>query len=74
MSEIHQLIASIVLTCVSSTWYIARTIRSVETGLGDKLELHMKEDRRIFQEHGLRLQKVELKQFGFTGAGEDAFP
>ncbi len=68
------LMATIASTSAMSGWWVARTLRQVETNITNKLTAHEVEDQRIFEEHGLRLQRVELSEFGFTGAGKDAFP
>jgi hypothetical protein len=66
------LMATIASTSAMSGWWVARTIRQVENNITSKLTTHETEDQRIFQEHGLRLQRVELRSFGFTGAGAEA--
>lgn len=65
------LMATVAGASAGSSWYIGKIIRGVEKAVSDKLEAHEAEDRRIFQEHGLRLQRVEISEFGFTGAGKE---
>ncbi len=65
------LMATIASTSAASGWWFARTLRAEAEKLTAKLTIHEAEDQRIFKEHGLRLQRVELSEFGFTAAGKD---
>ena len=70
---------AICLTVAGCTWRLARIIRDVETTLTGKLASHAIDDMSLFNEHGLRLQKLETHAFGFTqnvpkGSAADYFP
>ncbi len=67
------LMTTIATASAGSAIYIGKIIRAVEVNLSAKLTAHEAEDRRIFQEHGLRMQRLELREFGWTGAGKEVF-
>ena len=65
------LMGTIAASSAASAWWVGRMLRSVETNLSAKLREHEDDDQRIFEEHGLRLQRLEIHGFGFTAAGKD---
>jgi hypothetical protein len=68
------IITTIIVAASGSGWWLSGRFRSLEKTLGDKFDKHEKEDLRIFGEHGLRLQRLELREFGFTSVGRDNPP
>jgi len=66
------LMGTIAASSAASAWWVGRMLRTVEMNVITKLTEHESEDQRIFQEHGLRLQRLEIHDFGFTAAGKDA--
>jgi hypothetical protein len=66
------LMGTIAASSAASAWWVGRMLRSVEINLSAKLAAHENEDQRIFEEHGLRLQRLEIHGFGFTAAGKSA--
>lgn len=65
------IMGTIAASSAGSAWWVGRMLRAVETSLSSKLDTHETEDREIFKEHGLRLQRLELHEFGFTAVGKD---
>ena len=66
------LMGTIAASSAASAWWVGRMLRTVEVNLSTKLAAHENEDQRLFEEHGLRLQRLEIYGFGFTAAGRGA--
>lgn len=65
------LMGTIAASSAASAWWVGRMLRTVENNVIARLTDHENEDQRIFGEHGLRLQRLELHEFGFTAAGKE---
>ena len=81
MSEQAMLLIAIVGAIITWTgsvvslvvWLTGR-FRSIEKVIYHEMDKHRREDDRQFNEHATKIQRLELKAFGFTMSGSSGGP
>lgn len=53
-------------TVVALVLWLTGKFRDLEKSFYREMDLHRREDNTLFSDHGNRLQRLELKEFGFT--------
>lgn len=59
---------------ITLSMWLASKFRFLESTIYREMDKHRKEDDRQFNYQGRRIQRVELKVFGFTHSGEVTDP
>ncbi len=57
------------ITMVSLASWLSGKFRDLERLVYREMDKHRREDDRQFHRHGVKIQRLELKTFGFTGNG-----
>lgn len=56
------------VSVVGATFWLASKFRALEVMFFKALNTHKEEDAETFEENRLRIQRIEMKVFGFTRA------
>lgn len=63
-------IASTAIFCVGLGWFISQKLNDLSNKFQAALTAHKEECRIKFEDHALRVSRLELKTFGFTHSGK----